>query len=162
MAMEIERKFLVKGNPWQELDTQGTLIQQGYLSTEARCVVRVRLCAPMPIGSERTAFITIKSKSTDISSHEYEYPIPPEEAEFILKTLTEQRVVEKIRYRIPYAQAIWDVDEFLGANAGLTTAEIELNAENESVTLPPWVGQEVTHEKRYKNALLTLTPFSSW
>lgn len=29
--------------------------------------------------------------------------------------------------------------------------EIELNSEDDKITLPSWVGEEVTHNRKYKN-----------
>ncbi len=162
MALEIERKFLVQGTPWQDFDNTGIIVKQGYLSTEAHCVVRVRLCTPLQKNEQHSAFITIKSRVTDVSSHEYEYAIPFHEAEFILNTLIENSPVEKIRHRIPHGEAMWEVDEFLGVNQGLAIAEIELKSEEESFALPPWLGEEVTHNMRYKNVELAKKPFNTW
>ncbi len=163
MALEIERKFLVKGKPWQNLDMQGTLIVQGYLSIDPKAVVRVRLCKQRQgDAEEKSAFITIKSKNSAISSHEYEYTIPTNDAEYILHSLTENHLVEKVRHRIFFGDTLWEVDEFLGANAGLVLAEIELPSEDTPFALPAWVTEEVTYDTRYKNAQLALQPFNTW
>jgi len=58
--------------------------------------------------------------------------------------------------------AHWEVDEFLGDNAGLVVAEIELKSESESFTRPEWLGEEVTHDARYFNSSLSLHPYGSW
>lgn len=56
----------------------------------------------------------------------------------------------------------WEVDEFLGENAGLIVAEIELEKEDQIFERPDWLGQEVTGDPRYANASLVSNPFSNW
>ena len=56
----------------------------------------------------------------------------------------------------------WEVDEFLGENAGLVVAEIELESEDEVFELPSWIGDEVTSDARYYNSNLSLLPFTKW
>jgi adenylate cyclase len=57
---------------------------------------------------------------------------------------------------------VWEVDEFLGVNAGLVVAEIELDSEDQAFAKPDWIGQEVTADARYYNSSLVRHPFSSW
>ncbi len=159
MATEIERKFLVHGSPWQEMNIEGAKYTQGYLSTDPQRVIRIRL---RQNGSQENAFITIKSFVSALTAAEYEYAIPPEEARVLLDTLATPPLIEKIRYQIPHEEHIWHVDVFLGANAGLVVAEIELGSEAESFASPPWLGQEVSHDMRYKNVHLISNPYSQW
>ncbi len=154
MGIEIERKFLPAGDGWRGLGTP-TLMRQGYLVSDAVRTVRVR------IEGER-AVITVKGKSTGISRGEWEYEIPLADAAELLEGLCEQPLVEKIRHRIAHAGHVWEVDEFLGLNAGLVVAEIELGAEDEAFEKPDWIGAEVTAEKRYTNASLVRMPYSQW
>ena len=65
-------------------------------------------------------------------------------------------------YDIDFAGHVWEVDEFLGANAGLLLAEIELDSEDAHFDLPSWIGEEVTADRRYFNSYLVAHPFSSW
>jgi CYTH domain-containing protein len=130
-------------------------MRQGYLVADAVRTVRVR------IEGER-AVITIKGKSTGASRGEWEYEIPVADATELLDGLCEQPQVEKIRHRIEHAGHTWEVDEFLGLNAGLVVAEIELDAEDEAFDKPDWIGQEVTGEKRYYNSSLIRHPYSQW
>ena len=83
-------------------------------------------------------------------------------ARFAFPELCERPLVEKTRYRIPQGPVVWEVDEFEGDNRGLITAEVELKDENQSVTLPDWIGQEVTGDPRYFNANLVAKPFTTW
>jgi adenylate cyclase len=154
MGVEIERKFLVQGDGWR---TQGeaVLLRQGYLSSQAERTVRVR------IEGER-AVLTIKSKNVGAARGEWEYPIPLADAAELLDRLCERPLIEKYRRRIPFAGFVWEVDEFLGENAGLVVAEIELPAENAVFDKPDWVGAEVTQDVRYLNSQLIKRPYSTW
>ena len=99
--------------------------------------------------------------TTGASRAEFEYSIPVSDAQS-LQQLCDQPLVEKHRRVLDYAGMTWEVDEFLGDNAGLVVAEIELDAEEQQIELPPWVGSEVTHDPRYYNSNLSVTPFASW
>jgi CYTH domain-containing protein len=154
MGIEIERKFLPAGDGWRGQGTP-TLMRQGYLVADAVRTVRVR------IEGER-AVITVKGKRSGISRGEWEYEIPLADAVELLDGLCEQPLVEKVRHRIAHAGHVWEVDEFLGLNAGLVVAEIELASEDEAFEKPEWIGREVTEEKRYTNASLARLPYSRW
>lgn len=154
MGVEIERKFLVDGDAWRTLG-EATLLRQGYLSADPARTVRVRI-------DGARAFLTIKGKSVGASRGEWEYPIPVSEAAELLDGLCQQPLVEKVRRRIAIGPHTWEVDEFLGANAGLVVAEIELASENEAFEKPVWIGREVTGETRYFNSNLIRHPYSQW
>lgn len=154
MGIEIERKFLLANDRWRGLG-EATLMRQGYLVADPVRTVRVR------IEGER-AVITVKSKSTGASRGEWEYEIPVADAAELLDGLCEQPLVEKVRHRIAHRGHVWEVDEFLGQNAGLVVAEIELGAEDEAFEKPDWIGAEVTGEARYYNSNLIRTPYSTW
>jgi len=154
MGVEIERKFLVSSDAWRTLG-QPTLLRQGYLCADPERTVRVRIEGDQGV-------LTIKSKSEGASRGEWEYPIPLNEAEELLDRLCERPLVEKYRRRIDYRGFTWEVDEFLGENAGLVVAEIELPSEDAAFELPDWIGQEVTGERRYYNSSLIKLPFSKW
>lgn len=146
MALEIERKFLVdeKKFPAQIL-INGEKISQGYLSVEPARTVRVR------IKGER-GFLTIKSANVGIVRQEFEYEIPLEDAEEILKLC--EKVLEKVRYKVEYAGHIWEIDIFGGRLAGLILAEVELKTPKEILELPDWLGAEVSDNPRYFNSNL--------
>ena len=80
----------------------------------------------------------------------------------MLDNLCERPLIEKTRYRVEHQGLIWEVDEFDGDNAGLIIAEVELDAEDQAIILPDWVGNEVTGDPRYYNANLITDPFTSW
>lgn len=154
MAQEIERKFLVIGDDWQALG-QGRLYRQGYIPTVDARTVRVRVI-------DTEGYITLKGPAKDLVRLEFEYPIPITDAEDMLLHLCDAPLIEKRRYRIPIDDVVWEVDQFLGANQGLVLAEVELSDPQQAVTLPAWIGQEVTHDKRYFNSYLARHPFQTW
>ena len=154
MAKEIERKFLVRGNTWRGQDG-GKRYRQGYLSTVKKRTVRVRTTGDK-------GFITIKGESVGATRSEYEYEIPLADANEMLDRLCERPLIEKTRYRVSHEGLVWEIDEFERDNRGLIMAEIELKDETQSVTLPGWIGQEVTGDPRYFNANLVANPFSQW
>ncbi len=154
MAVEIERKFLLVRDEWKKLST-GTNYRQGYLCHDAKRAVRVR------IAGER-GFLAVKGPTVGAARAEYEYEIALADAEEMLDNLCEKPLIEKIRHKIPFAGHLWEVDEFLGENVGLTIAEVELETENEAFLKPDWIGQEVTGDRRYYNASLIEYPFTRW
>jgi adenylate cyclase len=154
MGVEIERKFLPASDDWRALG-EPVLVRQGYLTSDPLRTVRVRI-----YGDE--GFLTIKSKSEGASRGEWEYPIPLQDASELLDRLCERPLVEKYRRRIAHAGFTWEVDEFLGDNAGLVVAEIELPSEDAVFERPSWIGQEVTGDKRYYNSNLIRSPYSTW
>ncbi|HEY4179601.1 MAG TPA: CYTH domain-containing protein [Kofleriaceae bacterium] len=153
MGAEIERKFLVDTARWQP-QGQGELYVQGYLSSAKERTVRVRR------EGER-AVITVKGPNQGVTRAEFEYPIPPADADSMLH-LCEQPLIQKRRHKEKHGAHTWEIDVFEGENAGLVVAEIELSDENEVFDKPVWVGREVSDDPRYYNASLIRTPFKSW
>ena len=155
MAIEIERKFLVNLQKWEQLEKPiGAFYRQGYLVTDPNKTVRIRQ-------TSEKAFLTIKGLTTGASRAEFEYEIPHKDGQELLDQFSVSEL-SKIRYRITFDKKIWEVDEFLGENAGLMIAEIELESEYEEFSLPEWVDHEVTAEEKYYNSNLTLKPYQSW
>ncbi len=154
MGKEIERKFLVRDDSWRAL-AKGTRYRQGYLNSAKERTVRVRAAG-------EKAYLTIKGISVGASRAEYEYEIPLEDCQAMLEDLAEKPLIEKTRYKIPFGGLTWEVDEFLGENAGLIIAEVELATEGQAIEKPAWVGDEVTSDPRYFNANLIKHPFARW
>ena len=154
MGIEIERKFLLASDDWREL-AEPVLLRQGYLSSTRERVVRVRI-------EGHHAMLTIKGANVGTSRGEWEYPIPLADATELLDGLCEQPLIEKYRSRVMYAGMVWEIDEFLGVNAGLVVAEIELHSEDQPFDRPGWIGAEVSGDARYYNANLIRHPFSQW
>jgi CYTH domain-containing protein len=154
MATEIERKFLVRGDSWRE-GASARWIRQGYLSISDRLSVRVRT-----LGDR--AFLTVKGERQGMIRAEYEYEIPPADAHEMLDLFCARPLIEKTRYGLTHAGFEWVIDVFEGDNTGLVIAEVELTSPDQPLDLPPWIGDEVTHDPRYLNANLSRHPFAAW
>lgn len=152
MAIEIERKFLVSGTGWRTDRPQR--LRQGYLNFDPQRTVRVRT-------DLEHAFLTVKGVTTGASRSEFEYPVPPRDAEQLL-ALCAGAPIEKLRHIQIFAGMRWEIDEYVGANAGLVVAEIELDSEDQPFTRPAWVGEEVTRNPRYFNSNLARQPWPTW
>jgi adenylate cyclase len=153
MAVEIERKFLVREDTWMDGAT-GVRIAQGYLSLDPARSVRVRLAG-------ENAWLTVKGAPSGIHRAEFEYPIPADDARALLEICLPS-VIDKTRYRIHFGGHLWEIDVFHGANEGLVLAEVELADESIMPDLPPWAGEEVSTDPRYHNSNLAVTPFSAF
>lgn len=161
MAVEIERKFLLRNEAWREAVQHSEVIAQGYLvgmqalvQGLAKSSVRVRL-------SGDQAWLNIKSATRGVSRAEYEYPVPLVDARELLDTLCDG-VVEKVRHHVVYDGALFEVDEFTGRNQGLIVAEIELLSEDAVFPRPEWLGVEVSQLERYYNVCLIDHPYQQW
>jgi adenylate cyclase len=152
---EVERRFLVRGNEWRQIEAGRTVIRQAYLALRKRASVRVR------ISNHNMATLTVKSRPAKVRRLELEYTIPIGEAEALM-VLRKGSVIEKVRRHVPHGDLTWDVDVFSGENQGLVIAEIELRHENQRIDLPPWIGQEVTGQPQYSNGSLAQRPFCTW
>lgn len=145
--MEIERKYLILAEKWQEVKKPKPIsIKQGYISVDPDCTVRVRT-------KGRKGYLTIKGKTIGISREEFEYEIPINEAEKMLSLFADKKII-KNRYEIKYKRKTWEVDEFLDALSPLMLAEIELKSETEQFELPDWIGEEVSDDPSYYNSNL--------
>lgn len=155
MPLEIERKFLVKGE-FKNQATSSTRIQQGYILSAGGRTVRIR------IRGEK-GYITIKgpSNTAGIARYEWEKEIPLNEAQELM-LLCEPGIIDKTRYLVPSGKHIFEVDEFYGENQGLIMAEVELNSEDEEFKKPDFIGKEVTGDRRYYNGHLRKYPYSLW
>jgi adenylate cyclase len=155
VGREIERKFLVVNDLWREGVESETRLCQGYLAAGPGGTVRVRIAG-------EAATLTLKGPTQGISRAEFEYPIPLEDAEAMFAELVTGPCVDKVRYAVRWGRHRWDLDRFLGDNAGLVVAEIELVDEAEPFELPPWAGEEVSADPRYHNSNLVRHPFKDW
>ena len=112
---------------------------------------------------ENQAFLTIKGKQSGLVRNEFEYPIPPEDAREMLSLLSAYPPVEKYRHIVPAENGlVWEIDEYLGDNAPLFTAEIELPEPDTEFDSPEWLGAEVSGDGKYTNRSLSRFPFSLW
>lgn len=161
MAIEIERKFLVRSDQWRALAQRTIPMAQGYLNDrtaiergEQKASVRVRL-------EGEDARLNFKSRDIGHTRQEFDYPIPVDDARALL-ALCVGGLIDKRRHLVEHAGHVWEIDEFLGDNAGLVVAEIELDSGDERFERPPWLGIEVTDTTRYYNLSLASRPYSQW
>lgn len=161
MGIEIERKFLVTSDAWRAAAHDVVPMAQGYLNDLAavesgaqKASVRVRI-------EGARAFLNIKSRTLGHTRQEYELPMDVDEARSLLQLCVGGRI-EKRRHYVRHEGHLWEVDEFLGDNAGLVVAEIELADADEVFARPSWAGAEVTDAARYYNLALASHPYASW
>jgi CYTH domain-containing protein len=147
MATEIERKFLLADDGWRMMYTGRKRIRDGLIATAPGCKVRVRAYADR-------ATLTVEAKTSGLSDAEYEYEIPLADAEELLATRCDGKVLSKTRYYVPYKGFMWEIDEYDGLLAGVVLAEVELCREDIKVPLPPWVSVEVTGRPEYKKSIM--------
>ena len=154
--IEIERKFLVTSNEFIEEANVAIRITQGFLSTNKKRTVRVRL-------KNDEGILTIKgaSSKSGLSRFEWEKSISKEDADALMK-LCKKGIIDKTRYEVKVGNHTFEVDVFYGSNKGLIIAEVELQNEYEQFEKPKWLGKEVTGEIKYYNSQLSKYPFNTW
>ncbi len=155
-GLEIERKFLVRDSSYKQLATSSSRIKQGYICSGHGRTVRVRTRGEQ-------AFLTIKGPSVDggLTRYEFEKEITLDEAEHLFR-LCEPGIIDKTRYLVPSGHHTFEVDEFYGDNEGLVMAEVELSRPNQPYEAPPFIGREVTGDRRYYNSHLRQYPYKLW
>ena len=154
MALEIERRFLIKNDNWKKFINKKTYIEQGYLSNSLDgWIIRVRL-----IG--KNSKITLKKHIKGFTNFEFEYSIPRSDAETIMSNLSS--TIKKDRYFLEIEKKSWIIDCFKENNYPLEIAEIELSNEEEDLFLPPFISKEITGLTHFSNFSLANIPFSEW
>ena len=153
MAIEIERRFLVKNEDWKHQIILSQYFSQAYLNSSIEdWTTRVRII------DNKESYITLKSSLNGLINYEFEYPIPIKDANELIK-LSKYKII-KTRYQLKINNKNWVVDLFDGLNSSLKIAEIELNSESEKIQIPSWCGQEISGIKLLNNASLAKTPIS--
>jgi len=161
MGIEIERKFRVAGEGWRTEAERVQPMAQGYINDLAAVADRTQKASVRVRIEGGRAFLNLKSRELGHTRQEFDYPIPVADARELLALCVGGRV-EKRRHYVRHAGHLWEVDEFLGANAGLVVAEIELESAGEAFVRPDWLGAEVTDLPRYYNLALAGRPYSQW
>ncbi len=155
MALEIERKFLVKGDAYKDVAFSRSKIIQGYICGHPTVRIRVR---------DDRGFLTVKGGSNDggLSRYEFETEVPLADALAMMR-LCQKGVVEKTRWLVKADDGhVVEVDEFHGDNEGLIVAEIELGSADEPFSKPAFLDREVTGVRRYYNSHLRTYPYVLW
>ena len=154
MALEIERRFLIKNDNWKEFINKKIYIEQGYLSQRLDgWIIRVRL-----IG--KNSKIALKKHIKGFTNFEFEYFIPRSDADKIMSNLS--NTIKKDRYFLEIEKKSWIIDCVKEKNCPLEIAEIELSKEDEDLSLPSFISKEITGLTHYSNFSLANNPFSEW
>ena len=154
MALEIERRFLIKNDNWKEFITKKIFIEQGYLSKSLDdWVIRIRLTG-------KDFKIAIKKHIESFTNFEFEYSIPRKDGETIMSNLS--NIIKKERFFLEVEKKSWIIDCFKENNYPLEIAEIELSREEEDLSLPSFISKEITGKTEYSNFSLTNQPFTKW
>jgi len=142
MPTEIERKFLVANDGWKQSVIRSVRIRDGLIAVYNGRKARVRIA-----GDQAT--IALKGQRNGLGRSEFEYAIPTSEAVEILRTMCDDRLLEKMRYYVPHAGLTWEIDVYDGILKGMVIAEVELDRDDRVLELPDWVGKEITGNLRY-------------
>ena len=156
MALEIERKFLVRDDSYKQLAYSSSRIAQGYICSMRGRTVRVRI-------RDDKGYLTIKGPADikGLGRYEWEKEIPLQEAQELMK-LCEPGMIDKTRYLVKAGKHVFEIDEFYAENEGLVIAEVELETEGEAYEKPAFIGEEVTGDVRYYNSFLMRNPYTQW
>lgn len=157
---EIERKFLAA---WSVEDIMAQaaergyptsvqhMLPQAYMDDTGSWTCRVRVSRGADGVISRT--YAMKRPVTEMTCDELETPVTEDFADQFIALCS--RSVHKIRHTVTIGTHDWEVDVYLkGPIPGLVTIEVEMDSEDENVTLPEWVGEEVTGNPVYRNATL--------
>ncbi|MBO8218363.1 CYTH domain-containing protein [Prochlorococcus marinus] len=154
MALEIERRFLIKNDNWKEFITNKIYIEQGYLSKSLDdWIIRIR-------STGKDFKIALKKHIKSFTNFEFEYSIPRKDGETIMSNLS--NTIKKERFFLTVENKSWIIDCFKENNYPLEIAEIELSNEEEDFSLPSFISKEITGLKHYSNFSLANKPFSKW
>ena len=154
MALEIERRFLIKNDNWRKFITNKIFIEQGYLSkTIDDWIIRIRFTG-------KDFKITLKKHIESFTNFEFEYSIPQKDGETIMSNLS--NTIKKERFFLEIEKKSWIIDCFKENNYPLEIAEIELSNEEEDLFLPSFISKEITGLTHYSNFSLANNPFSDW
>ena len=154
MALEIERRFLIKNNNWKKYITKKIFIEQGYLSKSLDdWIIRIRFTG-------KDFKIALKKHIESFTNFEFEYSIPQKDGETIMSNIS--NTIKKERFFLEVEKKSWIIDCFKENNYPLQIAEIELSREEEDLSLPSFISKEITGLTDYSNFSLTNKPFSEW
>ena len=154
MALETERRFLIKNDKWKKFITKKIFIEQGYLSKSLDdWIIRIRFTG-------KDYKIALKKHIKSFTNFEFEYSIPRKDGETIMSILS--NTIKKERFFLEIKNKSWIIDCFKENNYPLEIAEIEISNEEEEFSLPSFISKEITGIKNYTNFTLANNPFSKW
>src|SRR6478735_6634243 len=89
MAIEIERKFLVRNDSWRQGSQRSARIEQGYFCRTPLLRARIRI-----FGDK--GYITLKSEPGKLTRYEFEYEIPKKEATEIIGRFSIEPIITTV------------------------------------------------------------------
>jgi adenylate cyclase len=149
---EIERKFLVAGDGWRaQVVGEPVVMRAGYLSRRPGATIRVRF-------EGARAVLTLKGQAVDPEGRErpeFNIDIDAGQAEAMLAGgMVDGGIIHKTRHEVRVGASLFVVDVFSHPRAGLVLAEIELPHRDADFERPDWLGEEVTADSTYSNAVI--------
>lgn len=171
--LEIERKFLVKDQSFIDQAIEIYMVRQGFLMLGEHRSLRIRtdriIKGKTP--GKVTSTLCFKVSSDAMTRSEHEFEVERDEA-IKLFEFCQTGIIEKTRYWVQAPEFIivkdikkhlmWEIDIFHGENEGLVVAEIEVPWKDFTITMPPWIGAEVTEDPRYLNTYISKIPYNQW
>lgn len=157
MALEIERRFLVKPEYYLRLNgIKGYEIKQGYVSNEGDSLaLRVRSSTSYHKSTEY--FLTVKRRKSAGVNKEFEVVISKDMFSEMIEECGD-RIITKNRKWHQNNGRIFEIDFFHGKLDGIIIAEVELKDTNKPITLPDFVGTEITNVKGVSNFDMAVNP----
>lgn len=168
MSLEIERQFVVNTDhpDWKKIISGKPSFEiiQSTIHRGEWNKLRVRLITDIKTGKKTAAFTFKVKKRTKKSDpnirDEYEWNVPYKVALFVMIGHGE---VHKMRYLYRHIDGkMWELDAYQWPNEGIVLADIELSKTDESFEIPPFLGREVTKDKKLTNNSFTLHPYAYW
>lgn len=155
MARETKRRFIVQNDGWRNIRAKVRHVTIGFLPVQGAAQVQVRL-------DEGKATLTIRSAGAGLEHGEFVYPIPHQDAEDLIQGFCIDPLIVKVCHSLETEGALWEIDEYKGANEGLVVAEVALQSPETRFHHPPWLGEEVTNDARFSHENLVHLPYNRW
>ncbi|MBM4110292.1 MAG: adenylate cyclase [Phycisphaerae bacterium] len=154
--LEIERAWLLRGEPAMPASRWSIQIEQGYLLGDGGLLRGARLRRAVdPAGAVHCTMTRKSGKGLVRQEHERTLDAGSFEE---LWPHTSGRRLRKVRHVVPHGSLKWEIDGFIGLDLWL--AEVELPSVDTVVEPPPWLApwilREVTEDPRYRNSALAL------
>jgi CYTH domain-containing protein len=154
--LEIERAWLLRGEPALPAGSTSIRIEQGYLLGPDGVRHGARLRRAIDLAGAVHCTMTRKS-GMGLVRHEEEHTLDATTFEELWPQTLGRRLT-KIRHVVAHGSLRWEVDGFVAFDLWL--AEVELPSVGTVVEPPPWLApwilREVTEDPRYRNSALAL------
>ncbi len=154
--LEIERAWLLRGEPALPAARASIRIDQGYLLGPDGVRHGARLRRAIDPAGKVHCTMTRKS-GVGLVRHEEEHTLDAAAFEELWPQTLGRRL-SKVRHVVAHGSLRWEIDGFIGFDLWL--AEVELPSVDTPVEPPawlaPWILREVTEDPRFRNSALAL------